>query len=82
MVAIAPPSNDARDSLQLARRCSDLLFIAAAGATTVADARGHLAQMRENGVQVSGEVLNRMLFNSETLAHTAKASLRNLTHGM
>lgn len=82
IVIDAPALDDARDTLQLARHCSDLLFVAAAGTTTVADARGHLAQMRENGVQVSGVVLNRMSFNSETLAYIAKASLPNLTHGM
>ncbi|MDO9317229.1 MAG: polysaccharide biosynthesis tyrosine autokinase [Gammaproteobacteria bacterium] len=60
IVVDAPALEDARDTLQLARHCSDLLFVIGAGGTRVANAREHLTQLSENGVKVSGVVLNRV----------------------
>lgn len=60
IVIDAPALEDARDTMQLARHCSNLLFVIGAGHARVETARGHLAQLRENDVTVSGVVLNRV----------------------
>ncbi len=59
IVVDAPALEEAPDTLQLARHCSDLLFVIGAGHVRTDTARGHLAQLRENDVRVSGVVLNR-----------------------
>lgn len=60
IVVDAPALDDARDTQQLARHCSDLLFVISAGRVRTATAREHLMQLRENDVRVSGVVLNRV----------------------
>lgn len=58
IVVDAPALEDARDTLQLARHCSDLLFVIGARSTRAEHAKEHLAQLSENDVKVSGVVLN------------------------
>ena len=60
IVVDAPALEDALDTLQLARYCSDVLFVIGAGGTRVGRAQEHLAQLCENDVKVSGVVLNRV----------------------
>jgi len=60
IIVDAPALDDARDTLQLARHCSDLLFVIGAGGARAVNAREHLTQLSENGVKVSGVVLNRV----------------------
>jgi capsular exopolysaccharide synthesis family protein len=60
IVVDAPALEDALDTLQLARNCSDLLFVIGAGGTRVGRTQEHLAQLCENDVKVSGVVLNRV----------------------
>jgi len=74
IVVDAPALEDARDTLQLARHCGDLLFVIGAGGTRVANAREHLTQLSENGVTVSGVVLNRV-------GHAARSAGSHLESG-
>lgn len=59
IVVDAPALEEAPDTLQLARHCSDLLFVIGSGRARTETVRGHLAQLRENHVRVSGVILNR-----------------------
>lgn len=59
IVIDAPALGEVSDTLLLARHCSDLLYVVAAGETTIHDARNSLAQLIERGLPVAGVVLNR-----------------------
>lgn len=74
IVVDAPALEDARDTLQLARHCSDMLFVIGAGGTRVGNAKEHLAQLSENDVKVSGVVLNRV-------AHAGQSARDHLEAG-
>lgn len=60
IVVDVPALEDATDTQQLARHCSDFLFVISAGRVRTETAREHLMQLRENDVRVSGVVLNRV----------------------
>lgn len=60
IVVDAPGLEDVRDTQQLARYCSDLLFVISAGSVRAETARHHLTQLRESDVKISGVVLNRV----------------------
>ncbi len=60
IVVDAPGLEDVRDTQQLARHCSDLLFVISAGSVRAETARHHLTQLRESDVKISGVVLNRV----------------------
>ncbi len=70
IVVDGPAVGEVSDTLLLARHCSDLLYVTAAGQTTVQQARSSLAQLLDRGLPVSGVVLNHSTTVESQQAYT------------
>ncbi|MDP1931466.1 MAG: CpsD/CapB family tyrosine-protein kinase [Gammaproteobacteria bacterium] len=74
IVVDAPAVTEVSDTLLLARHCSELLYVTAAGQTTIQQARNSLAQLLQRGLPVSGVVLNRCGVTDPQQAHKRAAA--------